>query len=70
LIGTTLRSRSPEEKARLIAEMVRRVWPKVEGGEIRPTIYKVLPMARAEEAHALMREGKSVGKLVLTVCRE
>ncbi|MEL7604392.1 MAG: zinc-binding dehydrogenase, partial [Bacillota bacterium] len=70
LIGTTLRSRSPEEKARMLADMVRRVWPKVETGEIRPTIYKVLPMAQAEEAHAMMREGRSVGKLVLTVCRE
>lgn len=67
LIGTTLRSRSPEEKARMLAEMVRLVWPKVEEGAIRPTIYKVLPMAQAEEAHALMREGRSVGKLVLTV---
>ena len=51
----------------MLAEMVRRVWPKVESGEVRPTIYKVLPMARAEEAHAMMREGRSVGKLVLTL---
>lgn len=67
IIGTTLRSRTPQEKARLLAEMVERVWPKVESGEIRPTIYAVLPIQQAEEAHALMRSGKHVGKIVLTV---
>ena len=71
-IGSTaivipLRSRTPQEKARLLAEMVERVWPKVESGEIRPTIYAVLPIQQAEEAHALMRSGKHVGKIVLTV---
>lgn len=59
--------RTPQEKARLLAEMVERVWPKVESGEIRPTIYTVLPIQQAEEAHALMRSGKHVGKIVLTV---
>lgn len=67
IIGTTLRSRTPQEKARLLAEMVERVWPKVESGEIRPTIYAALPIQQAEEAHALMRSGKHVGKIVLTV---
>ena len=67
IIGTTLRSRTPQEKVRLLAEMVKLVWPKVESGEIRPTIYAVLPIQQAEEAHALMRSGKHVGKIVLTV---
>ena len=39
----------------------------VESGEIRPTIYAALPIQQAEEAHALMRSGKHVGKIVLTV---
>ena len=56
-----------DEAARLLAEMVERVWPKVESGEIRPTIYAALPIQQAEEAHALMRSGKHVGKIVLTV---
>ena len=67
IISTTLRSRTPQEKARLLAEMVERVWPKVESGEIRPTIDAALPIQQAEEAHALMRSGKHVGKIVLTV---
>ena len=67
LIGTTLRSRSPEEKGVILGNMVSEIWPKVESGEIRPTIYKVLPIQQAEEAQQLMADGKSVGKIVLTV---
>lgn len=67
LIGTTLRSRSPEAKAAILAQMVKTVWPKVETGEIRPTIYKTLPIQRAQEGHELMRAGRHVGKIVFTV---
>ena len=70
LIGSTLRSKTPEFKAGLLASLVRDVWPKVESGEVRPTIYAVLPIAKAEEAHALLEEGKSVGKVVLTIDEE
>lgn len=67
LIGTNLRSRTPAQKKELLTEMVDMLWPKVESGEVRPTIYKVFPIAQAEEAQALMQSGKSAGKLVLTV---
>lgn len=67
LIGTTLRSRTSEAKAQILDRMVREIWPKVESGAIRPTIFKVLPIQQAEEAQALMSENKSVGKIVLTV---
>ena len=66
LIGSTLRSKPPEIKAQILVNLVRDIWPKVESGEIRPTIYKVLPMAQANAAHALLRQGDSVGKVVLT----
>ena len=67
LIGTTLRSRSAKEKGRILSDMVRILWPKIESGEIRPTIFKVFPIEQAEEAQQLMAAGKSVGKIVLTV---
>ena len=67
LIGTTLRSRTPREKARLLDDMTRLVWPKVESGEVRPTIYRVLPVQEAEEAQRIMASGESVGKIVLRV---
>lgn len=67
LIGTNLRSRTPAQKKKLLTDMVELIWPKVESGEIRPTIFKVFPIQRAEEAQALMQSGKSAGKIVLTV---
>ncbi|MDW7658471.1 MAG: zinc-binding dehydrogenase, partial [Bacillota bacterium] len=67
LIGSTLRSRTPQFKADLLAELVRTVWPKVTSGEVRPTIYRVLPITQAAEAHAILERGENIGKVVLTV---
>lgn len=67
LIGTNLRSRTPAQKKQLLGDMVRILWPKVESGEIRPTIFATFPIQQAEEAQALMASGKSAGKIVLTV---
>ena len=67
LVGSMLRKRSVAEKAELLAELVERVWPKLESGEIRPSLYKVLPMSQAEEAHAILEKGENIGKVVLTL---
>ena len=67
IIGSTLRSRTPEMKARILAELVEKVWPMVEAGKVRPTIYKVLPITQAEEAQEILYKGQNVGKVVLTV---
>ena len=67
IIGSTLRSRTPEVKAQILASLVREVWPKVETGEVKPTIYKVLPITEAEAAHDILYKGQNVGKVVLTV---
>ena len=67
LIGSTLRSKPETRKAQILASLVKDIWPKVESGEVRPTIYKVMPIQQAEEAHALLENGISVGKVVLTV---
>ena len=67
IIGSTLRSRTPEMKAQILASLVRDVWPKVSTGEVKPTIYKVLPIQEAEAAHDILYKGQNVGKVVLTV---
>ena len=66
LIGSTLRSKPEPFKGELLAKLVAEIWPKVESGEVRPTIWKVMPIEQANEAHALLRDGKSAGKVVLT----
>ncbi len=67
IIGSTLRSRTPAVKAQILAELVEKVWPKVESGEVKPTIYQVLPITEAEAAHDILYRGENVGKVVLTV---
>ncbi|MBR5452133.1 MAG: NAD(P)H-quinone oxidoreductase [Clostridia bacterium] len=67
IIGSTLRSRAPEVKVQILASLVKDVWPKVESGEVKPTIYKVLPITEAEVAHDILYKGENVGKVVLTV---
>ncbi len=67
IIGSTLRSRTPETKAKILSELVKNVFPKIEQGLIKPTIYKTLPITEAEAAHAILQRGENVGKVVLTV---
>ncbi len=67
IIGSTLRSRTPEVKAEILAELVKNVWPKVATGEVKPTIYKILPITEAEAAHDILYRGENVGKVVLKV---
>lgn len=70
LVGSMLRNRTPEFKAHILSELVKNVWPKIENGTIKPSIYKVLPITEAEAAHAILERGENVGKVVLRVCAE
>ena len=67
IIGSTLRSRTPEVKAHILASLVDKVWPKVSSGEVKPTIWATLPITEAEAAHDILYKGQNVGKVVLTV---
>ena len=67
LVGSMLRNRTPDMKAKILKELTEKVWPKIENGEIVPSIYKLLPMENAEEAHAILESGSHNGKIVLKV---
>ena len=67
IIGSTLRSRTPEVKAHILACLVEKVWPKVATGEVKPTIWATLPITEAEAAHDILYKGQNVVKVVLTV---
>ena len=67
IIGSTLRSRTPMEKAGILASLVKQVWPKIENREVKPTIYKVFPITEAQIAQEVLYRGENVGKVVLTV---
>ena len=70
LVGSMLRNRTPDFKAYILSELVKNVWPKIEDGSLKPSIYKVLPITAAMEAHAILERGENVGKVVLSVCNE
>ena len=67
ITGSTLRSRTVEEKGAIASALERSVWPLVEAGKIRPVIYATVPLQEAADAHRLMESGSHIGKIVLTV---
>ena len=67
IIGSTLRSRTPEMKAGILSNLVSEVWEKIADGEIKPTVYKILPITEAEEAQNILYRGENIGKVVLKV---
>jgi NADPH2:quinone reductase len=65
--GSTLRPRSPAEKA-VIAEALRAsVWPLLEAGRCRPVIDSVFPLSEVARAHERIESPEHVGKIVLTM---
>ena len=65
LTGSTLRSQPLEDKARIAAEVKANLLPLVAAGQLRPLVYKVFPLDRAADAHALMESSEHIGKIIL-----
>lgn len=69
LIGSTLRSRTSDMKARILAELHAALWPAFASGEIKVLIHKTLPITEAENAQAILKNQENLGKVVLTARR-
>ena len=67
IIGSTLRSKTPEEKGLLLSELVEKTWDKFESGDIKVRIHKTFPLEQADEAQQVLYRGENVGKVVLIV---
>jgi NADPH2:quinone reductase len=65
--GTMLRSRPLEEKILAARAFERHVVPLFARGALRPIVDRVLPLARAGEAHTVMQSNETFGKVVLEV---
>ncbi len=68
LVGSMLRNRTNDEKSIILSDLVRDIWPYFTKGMIKPSIYKVLNITEAEEAHQILLRNENVGKVVLKVC--
>ena len=69
LTGSTLRPRSVEFKTMVADEIMRTVWPYVEGGRLKPVIDSVFPLDGVMDAHRRIDSGEHVGKIVLEIGR-
>ncbi|MBY0569657.1 MAG: NAD(P)H-quinone oxidoreductase [Burkholderiaceae bacterium] len=65
ITGSTLRPRSIEFKRQISSQLQQHVWPLLEAGKIRPVIHQVFPLTQADQAHALMEDGRHIGKIML-----
>jgi putative PIG3 family NAD(P)H quinone oxidoreductase len=67
VIGSTLRARSVEEKAGIVAAFLARFGDALVQGAITPVVDRVLPLAAAGEAHRAMKASEHFGKIALRV---
>jgi NADPH:quinone reductase len=65
--GSTLRPRTPDQKAIIARELEARVWPLLAKGDFKPLVHATFPLEKAADAHALMESSAHIGKIVLTV---
>ncbi|KAK1275565.1 putative mannitol dehydrogenase [Acorus gramineus] len=61
-----LRNRSTENKAEIIREVEKHVWPAIEAGKVKPVVCKSFSFSEAVEAHRLMESSTHIGKILLT----
>lgn len=62
--GSTLRSRTVEEKAELLADLQDKVWPLLATRQVQPRIYATFPLEDAVAAHQLLDSSRHVGKVM------
>ncbi len=67
MTGSTLRHRTDDEKTALCQIITNRLWSFVETGQIRPVLYKTLPLSAAAEAHDILEQNQNFGKVVLLI---
>ena len=65
--GSTLRPRSPAEKAAIAEALRAKVWPLLEAGRCWPVIDSVFPLSEVAKAHERIESAEHIGKVVLTM---
>jgi len=67
LFGSGMRVRTPAEKGKIAAALLKHVWPLLPARHpIRPIVDSTFPLEQATQAHARMETSEHIGKIVLT----
>lgn len=67
VMGSTLRTRSVEQKEGIVTAFLERFGADLAAGKIRPVLHDVLPMSEASEAHRILKASTHFGKVVLRI---
>ena len=67
LIGSTLRSRTPEEKSAILQALQQKLWPLFTARKLVTNIHAVFPIKEVELAHGVLRRCENIGKVVFTL---
>lgn len=67
IFGSTLRSRAAAEKAEIVTAFLARFGDALQAGQLRPPIFKTIPLADAAQGHRMMQASEHFGKIVLHV---
>ncbi|MGB3043278.1 MAG: NAD(P)H-quinone oxidoreductase [Xanthobacteraceae bacterium] len=65
--GSTLRPRSPADKAAMVSAIEAKVMPLIRAGKVKPLMDSTFPLSNAADAHRRMETSQHIGKIVLTV---
>ncbi|MGB5902827.1 MAG: NAD(P)H-quinone oxidoreductase [Xanthobacteraceae bacterium] len=65
--GSTLRPRSPADKAAMVSAIEAKVMPLIRAGKVKPLMDSTFPLRNAADAHRRMETSQHIGKIVLTV---
>ena len=67
VLGSVLRPRPRDEKARLTADFAAFALPRLRDGRLRPVVDRTFPLEQAAEAHKAFERGGIFGKVILTM---
>ena len=67
IMGTSLRTRSIEQKAKATRLFAQHVAPLLASGDVKPVIDRVFPIQEVRAAHERIESNESFGKVVLTI---
>jgi NADPH:quinone reductase-like Zn-dependent oxidoreductase len=64
-MGSTVRSRSAPQKARLVADFNAHALARFDTGDLKPVLHRTFPLAQAQAAHDDLQNNQAIGKIVL-----